>query len=116
MLGAMAELTEELEQETFKEPPYWGHPCIFKEGFTWDLERPGANPCMYQSKFGGWEVYRLKVCWDAGNTSYASFLTKKGWQRSTGYIFGEEKNGGPCGVHVRPRMRAPATSRECTGC
>lgn len=94
MFGAIMELKEELEEETFKKLSIWGHPCIFlKQGFTWDLKRAEAYPCMYQINICGCKVYKLEVLWDAGNATCARFLTNEGWQRITGYALGEEQKG-----------------------
>lgn len=78
---------------TVKALSNWGHPCIFEEGFAWDLKREGAYPHMYQIKVDGIKVCRVRVLWDAGNMVCSKFLGEDTWYRLTGYALEEEKKG-----------------------
>lgn len=92
-LRVLAEFKKAFESGTFKELTRWGHPCIYREGFDWDLRRVGAFPCLYQINIDGRKVHKPRVLWDAGRGTYAHFLTDKTRQRITGYTSNENKKG-----------------------
>lgn len=94
MLSHVTDIKVQPEKTTHKAIKNWGHPCIYREGFKWDLKKVGAYPCIYQVKINGKQAYRARVLWDAGNDVYVKFLDADEWYNMARQDFGAEANVG----------------------